>query len=73
MIKNYSQEVLSIRAPPFSQSSSRFTVKEVFYGQSYKLDVPGPGYYNDQQPRKQASRNISHTYSGGGRAQDKAK
>ena len=31
----------------FVQSSQRFNKKEVFYGQSYKLDIPGPGHYNE--------------------------
>ena len=32
---------------PFMKTSNRFNTKEVFYGQSYKFDVPGPGYYGE--------------------------
>ena len=37
----------------FDATSRRFHYKEVFYGQSLKYDVPGPGQYasNDARPR----------------------
>jgi len=34
-----------VKNVPFSRTANRFNTNEVFYGQSYKFDVPGPGYY----------------------------
>jgi hypothetical protein len=37
---------------PFGKNANRFNAKEVFCGQSYKFDVPGPGHYQPHKKQK---------------------
>ena len=41
-------EAFSGRKVGFDATARRFHYKEVFYGQSLKYEMPGPGQYTDQ-------------------------
>jgi hypothetical protein len=42
-------EAFSGKKVGFDGTSPRFNSNNAFYGQSLKLDVPGPGMYQDEQ------------------------
>ena len=43
-------EAFSGKRVGFDVTSPRFNTNQIFYGQSLKLEVPGPGKYNEEQP-----------------------